>query len=110
MTRSKARVEFTDADGNQVSAVMWRDDDLFVCEDGDYYVSICGTQQSLKVTNIPVLPDGVGAVIEVSAGIGRRELLVLGPNGGWCDTAGEWWNSAYILEGPFTVLSEGVRL
>ena len=111
----KVRVEFDDADGNRVSAVMWQNAVQYGAEhfwlstedDDDRLVSIAPTPH-LTVTPIRELPTGLGAVIEVTTVPGDCER--------WVRTAEDNWVSDWRTEKPdsyfdglnFTVLSEGV--
>lgn len=108
----KVRVEFDDADGNRVLAVMFQDPDsdfqLWRSHDPvDGLGLIFDSKNEVTVTSIRELPTSLGAVIEVPTVPGDCERLVL-TSIGWIDEMGNEVRAGHFDVLNFTVLSEGV--
>lgn len=121
----KVRFQFTDASGEEVSAVMWTlpeyptavylnadHNDIGFCINWPY------NDGRIKVTPIRELPTGLGAVVKVvkpqfNKG---RDLYIHTGNGWWCNNEGNDISAHSDhsgfdeLEWPYEVLSEGVEL
>ena len=111
----KVRVEFDDADGNRVSAVMWRDGSnqaAWARSDDIPRTSVVVDwvkDDDVTVTPIRELPTGLGAVIEVPTVPGYCERWVRVGDDSWrLGSYVEELNS-YFDGLAFTVLSEGVQ-
>ncbi len=108
----KVRVQFTDADGDEVSAVMWSlDGSLSNHKDGtpsDYpHYLYMEHGVMVRVTPIRELPTGVGAVIRIKD-VG---VLVRNSIGIWCaaNVSGDL-DHPRVAEMEYEVLSEGIKL
>jgi hypothetical protein len=121
----KVRVQFTDADGNKVSAALWAREG----HSGVAYVTAGSNDdllfswypdkgQPVIVTPMRELPTGVGAVIRVTASNDSfnlygdtRDIFV-------SDVSGEWWGNSdgdvcantAMQDWQYEVLSEGIKL
>lgn len=119
----KVRVQFTDADGDEVSAVMWSlGGSLSNYKDGtpsdhpDYLYMERGVM--VKVTPIRELPAGVGAVIRVTASNDSFNLYGDSRDIFVSDVSGEWWGNSdgdvcantAMQDWQYEVLSEGIKL
>ena len=118
----KVRVDFTDADGNEVSAVMYycpKHDSSAAysapqpsdSQGGSFFI-VWLDEEAVGVTPIRELPTGVGAVVRVELGYpANREMVLVrvGPQQ-WRDTRGQSWYEPYVSWQKYEVLSEGVQL
>ena len=105
----KVRIQFTDADGNEVSAAMYKE------PRGDYYVTKNGggacVMESRDLTVVPIreLPTGVGAVIAVK-GEGDDDLILSRDAGGWWNSLNDAYDSDTVANWQYEILSEGIQL
>lgn len=115
----KVKVEFTDADGNEVSAVMWQrkgapgEVQLWRHEtDCGILIKYSHKDPAVKITPIRELPTGVGAVVRVSWVFPALEeaVLTLVATGEWIANDGDIWPSADVADSNYEVLSGGVQL
>jgi hypothetical protein len=114
----KVRVSFNDADGSEVSAVMFKE------PRGDYYVTKNGggacvmASKDLTVAPIRDLPTGVGAVIRVNKPqfSDTRDLYTHVGGGWWTNLEGDDVSATAEDNGfdkkswPWEILSEGIQL
>ena len=119
-TWQKVRVTFTDADNNEVSAVMYED------QDGDFWngpssealLCVSLLRGGYEIEEIRELPTGVGAVIKVVKPIftKARDLYCHTGNGWWTNGEGSdisahaEYNGFDDLGWPYEILSEGIQL
>lgn len=120
-TWQKVRVTFNDADGNEVSAVMWQDVLQGACVDRKKDTLWVGwnLDYAPKVTPIRELPTGVGAVIRVND-YGRymkfpyddlRDIFISDPSGRWwSNTDGDVCPDTQMDDWQYEILSEGIQL
>lgn len=125
----KVRVQFNDADGNEVSAVMWHNQERDIRRVWNKIDSIMRgvaglgvgelkitwtEREEVKVTPIRELPTGVGAVIVVKHVDCDPTNLMRDLTGTWIDDEGDDWlhdklNNPDVIE-SWEVLSEGIQL
>jgi hypothetical protein len=113
----KVRIQFTDASGEEVSAVMWTHpsyanlaykrsdlDNLGMC-------FMWAPRDQVTVTPIRELPTGLGAVVSVEYGLPINDVE------NYVYMGDDWWGtrdakdirSENLAELKFTVLSEGIE-
>lgn len=113
MSDEKVRVLFTDADGNDVSAVMFR-----VPNRNSVHCPGVEIHGELSVTPIRELPTGVGAVVRVNKPqfSGTRDLYTHVGSGWWTNLevddvfATAERNGFDDKQWPWEVLSEGIQI
>ena len=115
----KVKVTFNDADGNEVSAVMWANSNYPTCvyleandSDVGIYVAWTLNDKRIKVTPIRELPTGVGAVIRIDsewAAGGTSGLFVFDAEG-WWHGDGDSYKATDVAEWKYEILSEGIQL
>lgn len=113
----KVRVTFNDADGNEVSAVMWQNEDSpqSVCTSPE--VSSCWIGWNLvhgvMVSPIRELPTGVGAVIRVvdewTTKSNPLNVFTLDAQGWWHGDS-DVYRPEQVAEWQYEVLSEGIQI
>ena len=112
----KVRITFDDADGNEVSAVMYEDADAKLWN-GTPQTANLSLQAlgGISITEIRELPTGVGAVIRCTGpsatGDDLDDVYVRGTDDTWRN-----WDSdirAYsdvVCEWQYEILSEGIQI
>ena len=118
----KVRVTFQDADGNEVSAVMWRhggDEATVFSPDRAYGPSVwiewSSDFEQVSVTPIRELPTGVGAVIrcigDFETDDPRIDVYVRTAYGRWTNSISSWKpTDIEVAAWEYEVLSEGIQI
>ncbi len=112
----KVKIEFDDAEGNRISAVMWQRNNTprfaYQNPNNSWDISFdwnTGEESRVTVTPIRELPTGLGAVIEVPTVPGDCERWVRTAEDNWASDSGRTDKPDLYFDGlNFTVLSEGV--
>lgn len=115
----KVRVTFQDADGNEVSAVMWRVENalqVWRSTDPSDEFGFLVDYEGVAVTPIRELPTGVGAVIRVTD-YGETEAfgddaydVWVSTRTGWTNGEGAWEQSDLVRDWQCEILSEGIQI
>jgi hypothetical protein len=107
----KVKVQFTDADGNEVSAVMWQDAPQGVSVDREKGALWIGWNliAQPKVTPIRELPTGVGAVVAVIRE-NDDDLILSRDVGGCWNSSDDYYGQEAVAAWDYEILSEGIQL
>ncbi|UXO93911.1 hypothetical protein Pan2_92 [Pseudanabaena phage Pan2] len=116
----KVRVAFNDADGNGVSAVMWRVKNalqVWRSTDPSDEFGFAVDFEGVMVSPIRELPTGVGAVIRVTdcndgmTTVGEDgDVYVRGSGEFWTDGEGDFIHSDDMTDWQYEILSEGIQI